>query len=46
MTQVQTVISSQYDVVAVEGDLGMVRLSRSDVDVFESPVAARCDFTA
>ena len=46
MTLVQTVISSQYDVVAVEGDLGMVRLSRLDVDVLESPVAARCDFTA
>ena len=46
MTLVQTVISSQNDVVAVEGDLGMIRFSRLDVDVFESPVAARCDFTA
>ena len=45
MTLVQAVVSTQDDVVASVGNLRVVGFPGFDVDIFESPVVARRDFT-
>ena len=45
MTLVQAVVPTQDDVVASVRDFRVVSFPGFDVDIFERPVMARCDFT-